>query len=141
MFDEHPNKIEDDYSEKRDYIISIDPKNSKDLDDAIGYHMDGENIVLSVYITCVPLMLNVIQDWSLEPRKTTSVYLPHRVLDMFPKCLSENICSFKNKKNAALICDFIMDNEQNIIDYKLRFNKITVTYNYTYESEELLNDE
>lgn len=141
MFEEHPNKIEDYYAEKRDYIISIDPKNSKDLDDAIGYYMDGENTVLSVYITCVPLMLNVIQDWSLEPKKTTSVYLPHRVLDMFPKCLSENICSFKNKNNAALICDFIIDNNKNIIDYKLRFNKITVTHNYTYESEELLNDE
>jgi exoribonuclease R len=125
----------------RDYIISIDPLNSKDLDDAIGYHLQDDKIILSVYITCVPLMLNVIQDWLLEPIKTTSVYLPNKVLNMLPKCLSENICSFKNKNNAALICDFIIDRNFNILDYKLSFDKIRVTHNYTYESSELLQDD
>lgn len=127
----------------RDYIISIDPIGSKDLDDAIGCYKDDVNntTILSVYITCVPLVMNVIHDWKIKPKNSTSVYLPNRVLNMLPKCISENICSLSSKEAVALTGDFIVDNEYNIIDFKVSIELIKVKENYNYESTELLADD
>ena len=129
--------------EIRNYIISIDPLGSKDLDDAIGFYQDmsKQTTILSVYITCVPLVMNVIHNWSIHPKNTTSVYLPNYVLNMLPKCLSENICSLSSKEAVALTGDFIIDNNNDIIDFKLSIELIKITQNYSYESKELLNDD
>lgn len=127
----------------RDYIISIDQKGSKDLDDAISMFKDETNntTILSVYITCVPLVMNVIHDWTVEPKNSTSVYLPNRVLHMLPKCISENICSLSSKEAVALVGDFIVDNSFNITDFKMSIELINVKKNYYYESKELIEDE
>lgn len=86
--------------QKRDYIITVDPIGSKDLDDAIGYYKDNDKIVVSTYITCVPIIMDIIHNYSEEPSKTTSVYLPNKVIPMLPKCLSENICSLIKKRHT-----------------------------------------
>ena len=121
-------------------IISIDPKGSTDLDDAIGL----QNNILSIYISNVPLIMEYLNLWEFFSQRISTIYCPHKKLSMLPSSLSENICSLLNNEQRFSFCIDIHLHFQNsnISIKKIEFNTvlISVSQNYCYEDKELHND-
>ncbi len=75
-------------------FCTIDPNSAKDHDDAIYY--DEKEEVLYVAIADVSYFVKEGSELDkLAFRKSTSVYLPAKVLPMLPNELSEDMCSLK----------------------------------------------
>ena len=75
-------------------FCTIDPNSAKDHDDAIYY--DIENEILYVAIADVSYFVKEGSELDSSAfKKSTSIYLPSKVLPMLPKELSEEMCSLK----------------------------------------------
>jgi len=75
-------------------FCTIDPNSAKDHDDAI-YYDEKEEVL---YVAIADVSYFVKQGSELDKmafKKSTSVYLPGRVLPMLPNELSEDMCSLK----------------------------------------------
>ena len=75
-------------------FCTIDPSSAKDHDDAI-YYDKTENIL---YVAIADVSYFVKEGSELDKLaylKSTSIYLPHKVLPMLPPILSEEMCSLK----------------------------------------------
>ena len=75
-------------------FCTIDPSSAKDHDDAI-YYDKLENIL---YVAIADVSYFVKEGSELDKQaflKSTSIYLPHKVLPMLPPLLSEDMCSLK----------------------------------------------
>ena len=76
------------------YFCTIDPNSAKDHDDAICFDKI-ENIL---YVAIADVSYFVKEGSELDKQaflKSTSIYLPHKVLPMLPPLLSEDMCSLK----------------------------------------------
>lgn len=128
--------------DRRSYeIITIDSYNCEDIDDAIGISNVYDNILLSIYITNVPLMLEYLNLWEFITNRVSTIYLPDQKLPMFSKQLSDNLLSLKsNNDRVAFALDVYINNKTyRIEDIKYSTVIINVKQNYTYDSIELLN--
>jgi len=78
-------------------VITIDPPDAKDFDDAISLRKDSEgNWVLGVHIADVSAFIPRQSPLDQEARlRGNSVYLPGRVIPMLPEVLSNGICSLQ----------------------------------------------
>lgn len=75
-------------------FCTIDPNSAKDHDDAIYY--DEKNEILYVAIADVSYFVKEGSELDdLAYLKSTSLYLPSKVLPMLPNTLSEDMCSLK----------------------------------------------
>ncbi|MDN5042880.1 ribonuclease R [Aliarcobacter butzleri] len=75
-------------------FCTIDPNSAKDHDDAI--YFDKDESILYVAIADVSYFVKEGSDLDkLAFKKSTSIYLPSRVLPMLPPILSEEMCSLK----------------------------------------------
>ncbi|MGM0518614.1 MAG: RNB domain-containing ribonuclease [Campylobacterota bacterium] len=95
-------KMDDNSSKRVDLtnlpFCTIDPSSAKDHDDAIYY--DKKESIL--YVAIADVSYFVKQNSALDKeafKKSTSIYLPSKVLPMLPKELSEQMCSLKEKEN------------------------------------------
>jgi ribonuclease R len=76
------------------YFCTIDPNSAKDHDDAI--YFDTKENILYVAIADVSYFVKEGSDLDLLAfKKSTSIYLPQKVLPMLPPILSEEMCSLK----------------------------------------------
>ncbi|UTJ06202.1 RNB domain-containing ribonuclease [Arcobacter roscoffensis] len=92
------NAIMDDEKQRVDLrdlpFCTIDPNSAKDHDDAIYY--DEKDAILYVAIADVSYFVKEGSELDkLAFKKSTSVYLPGKVLPMLPNELSEDMCSLK----------------------------------------------
>lgn len=118
-------------------IISIDPKNSTDLDDA----MSIRGNIISVYIANVPILLEYMKLWSSFSNRISTIYLPDRKRPMLPTLLSENLCSLiENEQRFALCMDIVLNNTDKISEIRFSNVLINVTKNYCYDDINLQND-
>ena len=79
-------------------FTTIDPASAKDHDDAI--YFDKELNIL--YVAIADVSYFVKEDSELDKQallKSTSIYLPNKVLPMLPPSLSEDMCSLKEGEN------------------------------------------
>ena len=79
-------------------FTTIDPASAKDHDDAI--YFDEKNRVL--YVAIADVSYFVEENSPLDKvafLKSTSIYLPNKVLPMLPPALSEEMCSLKEDVN------------------------------------------
>jgi exoribonuclease R len=129
-------------------IISIDPRGSLDIDDAIGIEpiildLDKQPVgwVVSVYIANVYLWIEELALWGELTDRVATVYLPDGKRCMIPKILSENLCSLiQNKRRVALTLDIPID-MNGIVDHqniRMVNTSICVARNYAYDDRELL---
>lgn len=128
--------------DRRDkYIITIDPKNSKDYDDGFGLeeHLDGSQVI-SIYISNVTIWMDVLDLWDSFSKRISTIYLPDRKRPMLPSLLSDCLCSLvENRTRFAFTMDLkIKDNE--IIETKFCNSAIKVRKNYGYECKTLNSD-
>ena len=138
--------IKDTYSnveDRRDnYIISIDPIQSRDFDDALGIiDMGNDEYVLSIYIANVPLWLEILNLWNSFSKRVSTIYLPDRKRPMLPTILSDNLCSLQEKKDRVAFSIDVHIKKNKIIDISFANSIINVYKNYRYEEDELLADD
>jgi len=78
-------------------IVTIDPPDAKDFDDAISLETDAQgNWVLGVHIADVSTFIPPDSPLDREARlRGNTVYLPGRTIPMLPEILSNGICSLQ----------------------------------------------
>src|SRR5580704_12765878 len=96
---------EDDLAGRDDFthepVITIDPVDARDFDDAVSVTIDPKtkHWVLTVHIADVGAFVKAGGALDTEARKrATSVYLPQRVLPMFPEVISNGLASLQEGK-------------------------------------------
>jgi len=129
-------------------IITIDPENCKDYDDAISIlnfdDSNGDNKIsadISVYISNVPLWMDYLELWDKYANRISTIYLPDRERTMIPPILSHGLCSLQQgQRRYAISMDIhLINGEINRINYNL--TQIKVYKNYNYEDDELLESD
>ncbi len=116
-------------------IITIDPDDAKDFDDAISLEKDSEgNWVLGVHIADVSNFVTTDSPLDIEAKKRgNSVYLPGKVIPMLPEILSNGICSLQPEQKRFTKSAFITyDNNGEIISRKYANSIICSTQRLTY---------
>jgi ribonuclease R len=120
----------------RETVITIDPADARDFDDAISLteHPDG-TVVLGVHIADVAHFAREGSALDAEARERgTSVYLPLKVLPMLPEVLSNGVCSLQEGRTRLTKSAFIrLGPEGEPIDVDLANSFIKSAKRLTYE--------
>lgn len=145
-------KIQDCYSENKNInrvdfrnnqIFSIDPPNCKDIDDAIHVNKDKNgNIELGIHIADVSYFIKENSDIDLLAKKRiSSIYFPHKIINMLPDVFSNDICSLTpNTEKMAFSLILKLDSNYQIKDLKFCKTVIMSKKALAYqESEKILN--
>lgn len=125
-------------------IITIDPIDARDFDDAISLEkLDNGHWLLGVHIADVSHFVRAKSPLDREAReRATSVYLPDRVIPMLPELISNNLASLQpNKVRFAktAIIEFTADGAPVGAEYKS--TAIRSVRRFTYEEvDEYLAD-
>ena len=136
----YPN-IQDRTNQKIWHIITIDPPNSLDYDDGFSIvHHDNGIQQLSIYISNVTILMDVLNLWDSFSRRISTIYLPDKRRPMLPTVLSDCLCSLQEKvTRIAFVMDIFIKNDE-IIEIKHDNCFIKVAKNYCYEDPKLLTD-
>jgi ribonuclease R len=135
-----------DFSDRLDLtkkiIITIDPEDAKDFDDAVSVekNSDGE-FVLGVHIADVGSFVESDLPLDLEAKnRGNSVYLPGFVLPMLPEVLSNGVCSLQPNQPRLTKSVFITyDSLGNILKKSFANSVIRSTARLTYtEADRIL---
>jgi len=108
-----PEVTPEDVRSRRDLrdleIITIDPPDAADIDDAISLTYDPQGrAVVGVHIADVSRYVAMNEAIDREAaRRGTSVYLPGRVLHMLPRKLSEKRCSLQPGEDRLTVSVFV----------------------------------
>jgi len=127
-------------------VFSIDPKGSKDLDDAFSIiPLEGGLFKISIYIANVYFWMEEFGLWESFSNRVSTIYLPDRRRPMLPTILSDNLCSLLEKQPRFAFCmDIIIDDngviQKNIVgndDITMHNVMINTRNNYNYEDNKL----
>ena len=132
-------KIIDKRSEK---VYTIDPKDSKDLDDAFSITQESDKMFkITIYIANVFIALDAFELWNELTKRVSTIYLPENRKTMLPELLSDNICSLiKGTTRPTFAMEFIYNSEDNCIitDSIYYFNAlVTISDNFVYEDKNM----
>lgn len=100
------------YRDLRDrFVLTIDPADARDFDDAISIDEVDGLVRLGVHIADVSHYVPWNSSIDLDARRrATSVYLVDRVIPMLPEELSNDICSLKpGEPRRAMTADMFLD--------------------------------
>ncbi len=133
------------------HVITIDPVNSTDFDDGFSFRnadflpdvTEPQNkMLLSIYISNVSILLDVLNLWDSFSRRVSTIYLPDRKRPMLPTLLSDNLCSLQeNTTRFAFVMDILLDtNSGEILDVKYKNCAIRVFKNYRYDEQAMYAD-
>ena len=115
-------------------IVTIDGDDAKDFDDAITVKkLDDNKYMLGVFIADVSHYVTYNSPLDIDASlKTSSCYLPDRVVPMLPFRLSDDLCSLKPHVNRyALAVEMIIENGK-VIDSEIFETVINSKYRLTY---------
>ncbi|MHC4374580.1 MAG: ribonuclease R family protein, partial [Planctomycetota bacterium] len=124
-------------------IITIDPPDAKDFDDAISLKKDASgNWQLGVHIADVSAFIPQDSPLDKEARiRGNSVYLPQKVIPMLPEVLSNGICSLQpDQRRFAKSVYITYDLKGNILGREVDNSVICSRKRLTYlEADAILN--
>ena len=130
-----------DYLNRKDLtklpIITIDGADAKDLDDAVYVEkLENGNYKLIVAIADVSYYVKKDTVLDLEARnRGNSVYLVDRVLPMFPKEISNGICSLNEKEEKLTFsCEMEIDLKGKVVNYEVYKSVIKSVHRMTYKA-------
>ncbi len=126
------------------FTITIDPATAQDFDDAISIDTDKDGFILYVHIADVGwyVLPGSLLDTEAKIR-STSIYLPDRVIPMLPEVLSNGSCSLRPAEDRLTRTVIIRyDKEGNREKFDIVPSVINSNKRMTYaEALEYLNDE
>ena len=117
-------------------IITIDGDDAKDLDDAVYVEkLDNGNFKLIVCIADVSYYVPFGSALDIEARKRgNSVYLVDRVIPMFPREISNGLCSLNPHENKFVFtCEMEIDNKGQVVNHETYKAVISTAHRMTYE--------
>jgi ribonuclease R len=117
-------------------IVTIDPPDAKDFDDAISLEKDADgNRVLGVHIADVSNF--VAADSALDEEakaRGNSVYLPGRTIPMLPEILSNGICSLQPGQKRFVKSVYITyDDDGKVLSRRFANSVMCSTQRLTYQ--------
>lgn len=137
-------------------IFTIDPKDTRDFDDAFSISKDSPfTVKIRIYIANVFAWMELMGLWSSFGERVSTIYLPDSRRPMLPTILSESVCSLAADKTDKLAFCMELRVRVNgsvetkcttkcplIIPESVRFfnQSIVVDKNHVYESKELFAD-
>jgi ribonuclease R len=124
-------------------IITIDPADAKDLDDAISLDVNPDGTqTLGIHIADVSHYVREGSELDKEAfRRGTSVYFPDKVFPMLPPQLSNNICSLNpNEPRLALSVLITLDKNDNIMKHKITKTVISSVTKFSYDEVQAILD-
>ncbi len=133
QFDPDSDKAREDITDK--VIITIDPAEAKDFDDAISLEPDSDgNTILGVHIADVSCFVPSDSALDIEARnRGNSVYLPGKTIPMLPEVLSNGICSLQpDQKRFCKSAYITYDNKGNVTNRRFASSVIQSTKRLTY---------
>ncbi|MBN2593031.1 MAG: ribonuclease R [Sedimentisphaerales bacterium] len=122
-------------------IITIDPPDAKDFDDAISIETDSHgNRVLGVHIADVSHFVTQNSPLDEEARtRGNSVYLPGKTIPMLPEILSNGICSLQpDQERFAKSVYITYDRQGNILSRSFADSIICSKQRLTYQQADRL---
>jgi len=114
-------------------VYSIDPLGCKDIDDAISF--DSINNKIGIHIADVNYM---ITNLNLNYNKFSTIYAPHKIINMIPDELAFNHCSLLENMVRPVISCWI-DVRTGEYSFKREFIKVSKNYCYEQVTNDLIN--
>ena len=117
-------------------VITIDPPDAKDFDDAISIEKDDKgNRVLGVHIADVSNFVKADSALDVEAKERgNSIYLPGRVIPMLPEVLSNGVCSLQpGQKRFVKSAYLTYDGQGNILSRRFANSVMKSTERLTYQ--------
>ncbi len=123
-------------------VVTIDPADARDFDDAISIDADGDGAVLGVHIADVSHFVPEGGPLDEAARlRGNSVYFPRKVLSMLPEVLSNGVCSLQEGKGRFCKSVFIRyDRDGNVADVRLAETVIRSAQRLTYTEAQSIID-
>lgn len=121
---------------RKETIITIDPADAKDFDDALSLKMlENGNWQLGVHIADVSFYIKHNSETDKEAyRRGTSVYLVDRVVPMLPEIISNEICSLQPDKERLTFSVIMEINKLGTVkDYKISESIIKSKHRFSYD--------
>src|SRR5437762_7194150 len=120
---------------REEFIVTIDPDDARDFDDAIHVHKTKSGWWLGVHIADVAAYVEPGSALDREARRRgNSVYLPDRVIPMLPERLSNGVCSL-NPGVDRLTHSVFIHFDKNGVAKSARFTRSVIrsTHRLTYK--------
>ena len=116
-------------------VITIDPDDAKDFDDAICIQKQGDQWQLWVHIADVSHYVLPGSALDVEARKRgNSTYLVDRVIPMLPEALSNELCSLKPNVDRLTKCvEFVLSKDGHVVSSKFYAAVIRSKRRFTYK--------
>ncbi|MCX8094098.1 MAG: ribonuclease R [Candidatus Goldbacteria bacterium] len=136
-------EISDRIDLRNETVITIDPIDAKDFDDAVSLSKRDGFYYLGVHIADVS---HYVKEGTLLDKeaynRSFSTYLPGEVHPMLPEKLSSDICSLRENEDRFTFSIFIkFNNKAEIISYEIKETVIRNKRRFTYEEvEEILDN-
>ena len=116
-------------------LVTIDPHDAKDFDDAVCLvEKDG---IRTLWVAIADVAHYVEPDTRLDAAaraRATSVYLPHTVLPMLPPRLADDLCSLRaDVDRLAMVVSMEIGEDDSIVECKAYEAVIRVAENMAYE--------
>jgi ribonuclease R len=121
---------------RRNFIITIDPDDARDFDDAINVEkLNGSGWELGVHIADVAAYVKPGSYLDREARRRgNSIYLPDRVIPMLPERLSNGVCSLNPGVDRLTHSVFIhFDEKANVKSARFAHTAIRSAHRLTYK--------
>ncbi len=114
-------------------FVTIDGQDSKDFDDAVWSETKKGVTNIMIAISDVSFFIEKNDPLDLEAKKRgNSFYFPDRVIPMFPKEISNDICSLiPNKERASVVIEIKIKNFM-VVSFKIHRAKIISVARLTY---------
>ncbi|MCL2846597.1 MAG: ribonuclease R [Firmicutes bacterium] len=129
---------------RKDTVITIDPADARDLDDAVSLERRDDGMwELGVHIADVTHYVRPGSLLDAEAYKRgTSVYFPDRVLPMLPPELSNDVCSLHPNVDRLTLSVFMtIDPNGDIIGHNVQKSVINIKTRFSYdEVQEILDN-
>lgn len=111
---------------RKDYVLTIDPDDARDFDDAISVQRSRTGWQVAVHIADVSHYVRPRTALDREAyARGNSVYLPDRVIPMLPEELSNGICSLRPDEDRLAFSVFAEVSHQGVVK-KTRFAKTII---------------
>ena len=132
----NPEQLEDREDITGKAIVTIDPPDAKDFDDAISLEKDNKgDWVLGVHIADVCFFVTADSPLDKEAKnRGNSAYLPGRTIPMLPEMLSNGICSLQpDQKRFVKSAYLTYDNSGRVLSRRFANSVMCSTQRLTYQ--------